>query len=486
MTRLLMTSCQDTIVAPATATGGALALIRMSGPETFRIMDEVFRPARGRTLSSRPGFSIAYGDMVDIGGNVVDDVLVSVFRSPNSYTGEDMAEISCHGSSYIVRRIMELLMSRGARTADAGEFTSRAFLAGKMDLSQAEAVADMIASRDRATHAMAVAQMRGGYSGELGLLRSELLKLASLLELELDFSEEDVEFADRSELSALTDRLTARLSSLSGSFLSGNAIKEGIGVAIVGSPNVGKSTLLNTLLRDDRAMVSDIAGTTRDVIEERMTLDGVEYRFIDTAGIRESGDTLERMGIERTFRALEKASVLLYLFDINSGIDAEGIRGAVTSLPLRDGQKVCVVLNKCDASHCGGVASLTDGVSIPDDAPVAGKVRELESVLGFPVVAVSAKYGNNISALTDFLSSLVDREAVFRGDTVVSNARHYEALAKADEALRTVRSGIATGLSGDLLAQDIRQALYWLGTITGEITTDEILGEIFSKFCIGK
>lgn len=461
-----MMNRSDTIVAAATANGGALSLIRISGPEAINIAARVFRPAGKKNIPETKGFSIIYGDILDESGGFIDDVLVSVFRSPASYTGEDMAEISCHGSSYIVRNIIELLIRYGARAADPGEFTTRAFLAGKIDLSQAEAVADMISSHDRTTHSMAVTQMRGGYSTDLKHLRGDLLRIASLIELELDFSEEDVEFADRGEIVGLAKSINDKVSSLIDSFSLGNALKEGIGVAIVGSPNVGKSTLLNALLNDDRAMVSDIAGTTRDIIEERINLDGVEYRFIDTAGIRESADELERMGMERTFRSLEKAAVVLCMFDGSSGITASEIEKDVKALHVKEAQKLCIVLNKCDAGNVDNDAIL--------------------SVAGYPVISTSAKYGINIQGITDYLGSLVDTDSVLRGDTVVSNARHYEALLRSRQSLEMLIAGIESGLSGDLVSQEIKEALYWLGTITGEITTDEILGEIFSKFCIGK
>lgn len=441
-------------------------MIRISGPDAVSIAARAFRSAGKKNISEARGFSIIYGDIIDESGGFLDDVLVSVFRSPNSYTGDDMVEISCHGSSYIVRNVIALLIRYGARAADPGEFTTRAFLAGKIDLSQAEAVADMISSHDRATHAMAATQMRGGYSSELKHLRGDLLRIASLVELELDFSEEDVEFADRGEIVALVKSINSKISSLVDSFSLGNALKEGIGVAIVGSPNVGKSTLLNALLNDDRAMVSDIAGTTRDVIEERIDLDGVEYRFIDTAGIRESADELELMGMERTFRSLRKAAVVLCVFDGGSGITSSEIEKEVKALPLQESQKVCVILNKCDTGNA--------------DAERIGFVT------GYPAISISAKYGINIKAVTDYLGSLVDADAVLRGDPVVSNARHYEALVRSRESLEMLIAGIESGLSCDLVSQEIKETLYWLGTITGEITTDEILGEIFSKFCVGK
>ncbi len=496
-----MFNLDDTIVAPATAPGGALSIIRISGPDSLALCDKIFRsPTGGKNLVERKGYTLGYGTVVYPDGRVLDDVVVSVFRAPNSYTGEDMVEISCHGSRYITAEIIGLLIGAGARAADAGEFTSRAFLAGKLDLSQAEAVADTITSHSRASPMLASTQMRGGYSDDLGRLRDQLLRLGSLLELELDFSEEDVTFADRGELKALMETISSCIEELINSFALGNAIKEGVAVAILGSPNAGKSTLLNTLLNEDRAMVSDIAGTTRDAIEERITLGGVEFRFIDTAGIRASGDALELMGIERTFKAAAGARVILYLFDIGrltTSLDvnrkaedkteggaldksaaeiAAEISSAIAKVNAGTGQKICIVLNKCDeCDECGSPRE--------DIKSLAGK---LEKLVGQSVIPISAKYGHNIGALTAHLTSLVDADPVYGGATIVSNSRHYDALRKAHDALRESLSGLSGGLPSDLIAQDIRQALHWLGTITGEITTDEILSSIFSKFCIGK
>ncbi len=458
----------DTIAALATGTGGAIAVIRLSGPDALRIADGMFRPASGGALSDAAGYTVHYGRIVDGAGEMVDEVLASVFRAPRSYTGEDMVEISVHASSYICRRVMELLIAGGARQAGAGEFTVRAFLAGKMDLSQAEAVADMIASSDRASHALAAHQMRGGYSSEFAVLRDELLRLASLLELELDFSEEDVEFADRRELDAIMARAEERIRDLSGSFSLGNAIKEGVSVAITGSPNVGKSTLLNALLRDDRAMVSDIAGTTRDVIEESVVLDGIRFRFLDTAGLRHTDDVLERMGIERARSAVERARIILWVADAaDFAASPETFRRP--PFGVRDGQTVCLVLNKSDLLDEAARAALP---AVTSD--------------GLPVVAVSAKGGLNIGCLTDFLAGVIGRDPYYASGAIVSNFRHHEALLHASESLARARSSLSTGLSPDLLAEDIRQTLHHLGVITGQITTDEILGNIFSKFCIGK
>lgn len=526
----------DTIVAPATAPGGALSLIRVSGDDALAVCDRVFRSVTGKMVSDRKGYTMLYGNIVYPDGRVLDDVVVSVFLAPNSYTGEDMVEISCHGSRYITAEAVNLLIAAGARAATAGEFTSRAFLAGKLDLSQAEAVADMISSHDRATHTLAATQMRGGYSRDLNALRDELLRLASLLELELDFSEEDVTFADRAELAALIEKISVRTEELISSFALGNAIKEGIAVAIVGSPNAGKSTLLNTLLNEDRVMVSDMAGTTRDAIEERVTLGNMEFRFIDTAGIRASGDSLERMGIERTFRAVDKARIILYLFDVgaltDSGAADENVPVATEDFSAEDvavecaatkiissiseinttaEQELCIVINKCDPgcnreSHWGKFA------------------EELEKHTGLRIIPISAKYGYNIGELTHYLTSLTDADPIYSGATIISNSRHYDALLKTRQSLARALAALSgsksehylvessanrstddsanrpknssenlpetistvTSPSTDLIAQDIREALHWLGTITGEITTDEILGTIFSRFCIGK
>lgn len=473
----------DTITAVATGAGGALAVIRMSGPEAIAICEGVFAPASaGRALSQAEGYTLHYGRIVD-GAEVLDDVIVSLFRAPRSYTGEDMVEISCHGSSYIQRQIVNLLISKGARPAEAGEFTVRAFLAGKLDLSQAEAVADMIAATDRATHSIASTQMRGGYSSDLAGLRAQLVELVSLLELELDFGEEDVEFADRTRLRQLISHIEARVGELLGSFRLGNAIKEGVAVAIVGAPNVGKSTLLNTLLRDDRAMVSDIAGTTRDSVEESINIGGVRFRFIDTAGIRATDDTLEKMGIERTYSSIEKAAVVLYVVDAAhvAGEDMPLLADEIRGLGLRGDQRLAVVVNKID--KLGEITALENKLESLMNAIYASDGLATDNVAVF---AISAKQGHNIDRLLDYLSSTVDSSAAFHGATVISNSRHYEALLRTSESLSRAHAGLEQGLAADLLSQDIREALHYLGTITGEITTDEILGSIFSKFCIGK
>lgn len=446
----------DTIAAPATAAGGALAVIRVSGGNALTICDRIFRGSA--PLADAGGYTVHYGHIM-ADGRTLDDVLVTVFRAPRSYTGEDAAEISCHGSQYIVSETLRLLTAAGARMAQPGEFTIRAYLAGKLDLSQAEAVADIIASSSRASHALAANQMRGGYSAAFDTLREKLLHLTSQLELELDFSEEEVEFADRTQLRDTMRQIKERIDALRSSFSLGNAIKEGVAVAIVGAPNVGKSTLLNRLLNEERAMVSDIAGTTRDVIEERANIDGIVFRFLDTAGIRSTDDRLERMGIERTMSSIGRAQIVIHM------VDASTLTGPVPApgFPLRPDQKLLTVVNKTDK------------------VPAAWRLPE-------GVVGISAKHGEGIDALCDALRESVDTEALYHGDPVVSNSRHYEALSAAHEALGQALDGLAHGLPTDLLSEEIRQVITQLGAITGRgaIAPDEVLQNIFSKFCIGK
>lgn len=439
----------ETIVAPATGQGGAIAVVRVSGADAFEITDRVFRSSRGR-VSDAEGYTILYGRVMD-GAAVLDDVLVSVFRAPHSYTGENSVEISCHASNYIVGRLVTLLIDAGARAATAGEFTQRAFVNGKMDLSQAEAVADMIASASEADHRIAMNQMRGGFSRDLAELRAELLKITSLLELELDFSEEDVEFADRTDMRRLLVKIDERIRTLAESFRLGNAIKNGVAVAIVGAPNVGKSTLLNRLLNDDRAMVSDVAGTTRDVIEESCTIDGVRFRFMDTAGIRATDDRLEQMGIDRTHGAIERADVVLHL----------SVAGS-ESEPMECDAPVIRVLNKAD--RCGAES---------------GRVDER-------TVVISAKNGAGVDVLRTVLREVVDTSGLEQGATVVSNMRHYAALRAASESVAACLRGLDACLTSDMLSEEVREVLFHLGEITGEITTDETLGNIFANFCIGK
>ena len=450
---------EDTIIAPATPVGGALCIIRVSGERAIEVSDEVFRGRRA--LRDVATATVHYGDIVD-GADVVDDVLVSVFRAPHSYTGENLVEISAHGSRYVVERILALFTRQGVRMAYAGEFTRRAFVAGKMDLSQAEAVADIIAAESRASHAVASTQMRGAYSEELSLLRDKLLHITSMLELELDFSEEDVEFADRSHLEDLLQQTYSRVEELADSFSLGNVLKEGVNVAIVGRPNVGKSTLLNRLVGEQRAMVSDIAGTTRDTIEATCNIGGVVFRFIDTAGLHSTDDVLERMGIERTSEALRRAHIILWLTDDDSTTMNDDMQGYVPSVE----QVVYKVVTKID------LLENYDSV-INNDNPDS-------------VIYLSAKTGVGVDELRNVLQSRFDAQSAYRGDVVVSSQRHYEALRESAESLQAALNALRTGLPTDLLSEDIRQVLYHLGTITGEITSEDVLQNIFSRFCIGK
>jgi tRNA modification GTPase len=467
----------DTISALATGPGGAIAVVRVSGPRAIEIADSVFRPVSGTPLSAREGYTISYGHVADAAGEVVDQVLVSLFRAPRSYTGEDMVEISAHASPYILRRILELLCAAGTRMAEPGEFTLRAFLAGKMDLAQAEAVADMIASTDRASHALAAAQLRGGYSGILADLRGELLRLASLVELELDFSEEDVAFADRAELDAVMARLEQATATLADSFSLGNALKEGIPVVIAGEPNVGKSTLLNALAQEERAMVSDIPGTTRDVIEESVSIGGVRFRFLDTAGLRESGDPLEQMGIERTRASLSRARIILWMADAAQWLDSPA-DFASPPFEVRDDQQLFLVLNKAD--------KLDEAESEKWKAESDARMSTANSRLSASPVLIAAKTGVNIEGVKSILERCVEPSQLHDAGAIVSTARHHRALLLAREALTRAREALAGELPADLLAEELRESLHHLGAITGEITTDEILSEIFSKFCIGK
>ncbi len=445
----------DTILAPATATGGALAVIRISGDDAFAVCDRVFR---GRSpLAEAQGYTVHYGRIVD-GDRTIDDVLATVFRAPHSYTGENSVELSCHGSAYIVSEILRLLFAAGGRMATPGEFTLRAYFAGKLDLSQAEAVADLIASSSRAAHALASNQMRGGYSAALDSLRDRLLHLTSLLELELDFSEEDVEFADRQELQRIMQDIDQHLNQLINTFALGNALKEGIPVAIVGAPNAGKSTLLNRLLNEERAIVSEIAGTTRDVIEESVCIEGIRFRFIDTAGIRTTDDRLERMGIERTLQRIARARIVIRLLDMAH------FTGSVPApeFELPERCSLLTVVNKID---------LQPDISLPQG-----------------VIGLSARDGAGLDTLRQALLQSTGAEELDQNDIVVSNSRHFEALSIARSALQRALNGLHEGLPADLLSEEIRQVIRHIGEITGRgvILSDEILGTIFSKFCIGK
>ena len=468
---------QETIVAPATAPGGAIAVVRLSGAEALAVADRLFRGHR--PLARAEGYTVHFGRILD-GERTVDEVLATVFRAPHSYTGEDAVEFSCHGSSYIVSEILRLAQAAGARMAQPGEFTIRAYLAGKLDLSQAEAVADLIASSSRSAHALAIGQIRGGYSQALDMLRDKLLDLASLLELELDFSEEDVEFADRHELQTTLERIGREIDALRNSFSLGNAIREGVPVAIAGAPNVGKSTLLNRLLHDDRAMVSEIAGTTRDVIEEQANIDGVIFRFLDTAGIRSTDDRLERMGIERTLRSIARAQIVLYMVDaatIGSGIPAP-------EFPLREDQTLLTVINKIDTLDR---PALPDGLfAISARNNIGG--NKLCPTPPDSIFAISARDGIGVDALCRALRNAVDTNGLFHGDAIVSNSRHFQALSDARTALDRALDGFRQSLPADLLAEEIRCVCRSLSAITGRgsILPHEILQNIFSKFCIGK
>lgn len=474
----------DTIVAPATAVGGALCVIRMSGAEAIAICDKMFNGRK--PLCEAKTATLHYGNIVD-GDEVVDDVVVALFRAPHSYTAEDTVEISAHGSRYIINRIIALATKFGARIAEAGEFTRRAFLAGKMDLSQAEAVADIIASSSHASHAIASTQMRGAYSDELRRLRDRLLHIGSLLELELDFSEEDVEFADRGELRSLLQAMLERVTSLAESFSLGNALKEGVMVAIAGRPNVGKSTLLNRLAGEERAMVSDIAGTTRDTIEVTTNIDGVIYRFIDTAGLHSTEDRLEQMGIERTEQALRKARIILWMQECDEECDNMGCSSkecdeecgsreyTFGNFTLKEDQKLIRIVNKIDLLKGEGKRS-----NIPDNEHCG------DAVNGRTTLYISAKSGEGVEQLIETFKSLTNASAAYEGEVIVSSQRHYDALVQARTALESALTALDSGISSDLLSEDIRQVMHHLGTITGEITSDDILKSIFSQFCIGK
>ena len=465
----------DTICAPATLPGtGAITVIRVSGPEALTITDRLFRSGWG-PVSDVAGYTVLYGTIIDeasLQDKVVDEVLVSVFRAPHSYTGEDGVEISCHASSYIASRILELLCAAGARLAEPGEFTRRAFVNGKMDLAQAEAVADVISSSTSASHRVAMTQLKGGYSAELASIREALVEITSLLELELDFSEEEVEFADRSRLRSLLSTAYARVSDLADSFRLGNAIKNGVPVAIVGRPNVGKSTLLNALVGEDRALVSDIAGTTRDSIEEHVTLGGVDFRFIDTAGLRDSSETIQRMGMDRTWKMLSEAEIVLAMLDATESPAAcEALLSSLTERMDFSAQKLVVLVNKIDCNK--KVKDINNYVSLVGNKAV--------------VLEISALKGIGLTSLRETLGNLVkDRFSSSSESILVTNSRHHEALRHSAESLSAAQSALEAGLPSDLVAQDLRAALYHLGTITGAVSSDEVLGLVFSRFCIGK
>ena len=470
----------DTICALATSQGGALNVIRVSGEKAFDIVSRIFVPRKGQGLTERRSHSAVFGDICTSGTEVLDEALLTVMRAPNSYTGEDTIEISCHASPYITQQIMISLLDLGARQAAPGEFTMRAFLNGKMDLSRAEAVADLIASTSKASHRLAMNQLKGGFSNELGTLRDKLLRLTSLIELELDFSEEDVEFADRGELMQLCNEVEGVISRLADSFSVGNAVKNGVPVAIVGETNTGKSTLLNALLHEERAIVSDICGTTRDTVEGMMTLSGVTFRFVDTAGLRDTDDVIERIGIERTLEQLRKSSIALWLIDSTAGyIQIE--ETASRLLPVCAGKKLAVLVNKCDIIDPLSLSRVMEyGKAMVEKY---GKETEWDSR---DLWAISARQGTNMDRLEEFLVRSAALPSISTGDVVVTNVRHYEALVRALENIKEVKQSLANGISGDLVSEPLRAAIRNLSEIVGEVTSDEVLGNIFANFCIGK
>lgn len=459
-----------TICAISTPPGtGGIAVIRVSGKDAISAVDAVCQLKNNERLSEQKGYTVHFATIENEAHETVDDVLVTLFRSPNSFTGEDVVEISCHGSLFIQEEILRLLIHNGCRLAKPGEFTMRAFFNGKMDLSQAEAVADLIASSSESAHRMAMNQMRGGFSTELNLLREKLLHFVSLIELELDFSEEDVEFVDRTSLLQLAEEIHEKITSLADSFKTGNVLKNGIPVALVGETNVGKSTLLNLLLNEEKAIVSDIHGTTRDAIEDYVTIDGITFRFIDTAGIRQTKDAVENMGIERTYQKIEQSDIVLWIVDCTQV--SEHIEWLTEKIAKRaEGKKIILVFNKID--------KLAE-----DEREIVG---ELFNQFEGERIYISAKKKINIANLKKALVKASQLKKIKSDDVIVSNIRHYEALIRAKEAIQRVMEGLKAGISGEFLSQDIRDCIYHLGEITGQITNDEILGNIFSKFCIGK
>lgn len=474
----------STICAVSTASGGAIGVVRVSGSQAISITEHIFRAVNGKPLSERKASSLTFGHIVDENNNIVDEVLVSLFRAPHSYTGEDATEISCHGSSYILQRVVQLLLAAGCEAAAPGEFTQRAFLNGKMDLSQAEAVADVIASTTAASHQVAMSQMRGDFSKQLGVLREQLVHLTSLLELELDFSDhEDLEFADRSALDAIAAQIESVTQRLADSFATGNVLKNGLPVAIVGSTNSGKSTLLNALLHDDRAIVSDVHGTTRDVIEDTFTLGGTLFRFIDTAGLRSTDDVVEQMGIARSRQKLEEAKIVLFVVDatqVASQMEALGTE----ILEAMNGRPLVVLFNKADLLE---EKAMNDLLTQPLAHWISGVSLSSQQEPPIVKLSISAKEGLGLDTLTDTLVGLAQENTTSAGDIIVTNARHYAALTAALADIRRVRQGLSTHLSGDFVAQDLRECLFHLAEITGgAVTTDEVLGTIFKNFCVGK
>ena len=453
----------DTIVALATPSGpGAIAIIRLSGKDAIKIASLVFNSVLGKKLADQKTHTVHLGNILD-GERIIDEVLATLFKNPKSYTGENVVEFSCHGSSYIQQEIIQLLLRKGCRMATAGEFTLQAFLNGKMDLSQAEAVADLIASDSKASHQLAIQQMRGGFTTEIEELRVQLLDFASLIELELDFSEEDVEFASRNDFQKLIKKTTSLLKNLIDSFATGNVLKNGIPVAIIGRPNSGKSTLLNVLLNEDRAIVSNIAGTTRDTIEDEITIDGIRFRFIDTAGIRNTKDEIEKIGVEKALEKLKNSAIYIYLFD-STEMDMNDVKIELESFSTTSSQ--LIVANKIDKASKSVLNTIKNSA--------------------LPVLSISAKKKESIDQLKKSLLDLAGKEALDKNQLIVTNSRHYDILLKSLEEIIKVQKGIDQNLSGDLLAIDLRQALYYLGEITGKVSNDDLLGNIFANFCIGK
>ena len=463
---------QDTICAIATAQGGAIGSIRVSGPEAITLTGRIFTPAKsGKLLSEQKPYTLTFGRIYN-GEEMIDEVLVSLFRAPHSYTGEDSTEITCHGSSYILQQVMQLLIKNGCRMAQPGEYTQRAFLNGKMDLSQAEAVADLIASSSAATHRLALSQMRGGFSEELTTLREKLLNFTSMIELELDFSEEDVEFADRSALRRLADEIEEVIARLANSFSVGNVIKNGVPVAIIGETNAGKSTLLNVLLNEDKAIVSDIHGTTRDVIEDTVNIGGITFRFIDTAGIRETSDTIESLGIERTFQKLDQAEIVLWMIDSADAISQLTLLSDKI-LPRCEHKQLILVFNK---------------VELINETQKNELVSQFSEHIGSEIesIFISAKQRLHTDELQQRLVAAAHLPTVTQNDVIVTNVRHYEALTRALDAIHRVQEGLDANISGDFLSQDIRECIFHLSDIAGEVTNDMVLQNIFAHFCIGK
>ena len=472
-----MKNQEECICALATPAGGAIGIIRLSGHDAITLTDKIFQSANGKSLEEAKPYTLHYGEIKDKDGNTIDDVLVSVFRAPHSYTGENSTEISCHGSRYILQQVLHRFTEVGCRQAEPGEYTRRAYLNGKMDLSQAEAVADLIASTNKATHKMALSQLKGHFSNELSLLREKLLKMTSLLELELDFSDhEELEFADRSELQALAEEINHKITTLAHSFETGNALKQGVAVAIVGKTNVGKSTLLNRLLHEEKAIVSDIHGTTRDVIEDTTLIDGITFRFIDTAGIRKTDDVVENIGIERTFQKMEEAKIVIWL------LDEQPSASEIEEMKLKNqGKKLLVVFNKMDKLENDKLAFDKFTHSCGSDS------SESESTEAESPLFISARTGENVSSLEQALVKAADIPEITENDVIITSARHYEALLRAHDSLSRVLESMEMGMSGDIIAEDLKMVLEELGEITGgHISSQETLNNIFKHFCIGK